>query len=66
MRDGAGAQAGPYVAKAESVALAVQDRAMFEQLLHQAVDVSTRHRNLQNEVMRERAVWLLEMTDDLF
>ncbi|WP_310643303.1 TRAP transporter TatT component family protein [Limnohabitans sp.] len=66
MRDGAGAQAGPYVAKAESIALAVQDRAMFEQLLHQAVDVSTRHRHLQNEVMRERAVWLLEMTDDLF
>jgi predicted anti-sigma-YlaC factor YlaD len=66
MRDGAGAQAGPYVAKAEGIALVAQDRAMFEQLLHQAVDVASRHRNLQNEVMRERAVWLLEMTDDLF
>ena len=66
MRDGAGAQAGPYVAKAESIALVAQDRAMFEQLLREAVDVATRHRNLQNEVMRERAVWLLEMTDDLF
>jgi len=66
MRDGAGAQAGPYVAKAEGIALAAQDRAMFEQLLHQAIDVATRHRNLQNEVMRERAVWLLEMSDDLF
>lgn len=66
MRDGAGAQAGPYVAKAESIALVAQDRVMFEQLLREAVDVATRHRNLQNEVMRERAVWLLEMTDDLF
>jgi hypothetical protein len=66
VRDGAGAQAGPYVAKAESMALAAQDRAMFEQLLHQAIDVATRHRNLQNEVMRERALWLLDMTDDLF
>ncbi len=66
MRDGAGEQAGPYVAKAESIALVAQDRVMFEQLLHQAVEVATRHRNLQNEVMRERAVWLLDMTDDLF
>lgn len=66
VRDGAGAQAGPYVAKAESLALAAQDRVMFEQLLHQAIEVATRHRNLQNEVMRERAVWLLDMTDDLF
>jgi len=66
MRDGAGTQAGPYVAKAESIALAAQDRVMFEQLLRQAVEVATRHRNLQNEVMRERAVWLLEMSDDLF
>jgi hypothetical protein len=66
MRDGAGEQAGPFVAKAESIALVAQDRVMFEQLLHQALEVATRHRNLQNEVMRERAVWLLDMTDDLF
>jgi hypothetical protein len=66
IRDGAGAQAGPYVAKAEGVALAAQDRVMFEQLLREALDVAARHRNLQNEVMRERAVWLLEMMDDLF
>lgn len=66
LRDGAGAQAGPYVAKAESMALVAQDRVMFEQLLRQAIEVATRHRNLQNEVMRERAVWLLDMTDDLF
>jgi hypothetical protein len=65
-REGAGTQAGPYVAKAESIALVAQDRVMFEQLLHQAVEVATRHRNLQNEVMRERAVWLLEISNDLF
>lgn len=66
LREGAGTQAGPYVAKAEAIALAAQDRVMFESLLHQAIDVATRHRHLQNEVMRERAVWLLDMADDLF
>jgi len=28
--------------------------------------VSAEHRNLPNEVMRERAQWLLETADDLF
>ena len=66
MRDGAGKQAGPYVAKAESIALVAQDRVMFERLLRQGLDVAARHRNLENEVMRERAIWLLGMADDLF
>jgi predicted anti-sigma-YlaC factor YlaD len=61
-----GQEAGPYVAKAESVALPAEDRKQFEQLLRQALDISKQHRSLQNEVMRERAQWLLASADDLF
>lgn len=63
---GRGEQAGPYVAKAESVALPADDRKQFEQLLKQAIDISKQHRSLPNEVMRERAQWLLASVDDLF
>lgn len=58
--------AGPWVARAESLALVNQDRQSFERLLHQALAISAAHKNLQNEVMRERAEWLLETADDLF
>jgi predicted anti-sigma-YlaC factor YlaD len=63
----AGENAGPYVAKAESIALAAGDRIQFEFLLRQALKAaaSARH-DLQNEVMRERAQWLLDSADDLF
>jgi hypothetical protein len=61
-----GKDAGPYVAKAEGVALPAEDKKMFEQLLNQALDISKQHRSLQNEVMRERAQWLLASMDDLF
>ena len=63
---GQGQEAGPYVAKAEGVALPAEDRKQFEQLLKQALDISQQHRSLQNEVMRERAQWLLSSVDDLF
>lgn len=63
---GQGKEAGPLVAKAEGVALANQDKLQFEQLLQQALKVSKQHRSLQNEVMRERAQWLLLSADDLF
>ncbi len=61
-----GQEAGPYVAKAEGLALPAQDQKQFEQLLLQAIAVSQQHRSLQNEVMRERAQWLLASMDDLF
>jgi hypothetical protein len=61
-----GQEAGPYVAKAEGVALPAEDKKLFEQLLHQALDISKQHRNLQNEVMLERAQWLLDAVEDLF
>jgi hypothetical protein len=63
---GAGRNAGPLVAKAEGIALPAGDRAAFEALLRQALAASKVRRDLANEVMRERAQWLLESADDLF
>jgi hypothetical protein len=54
------------VAKAEGVALPAEDKQQFEQLLNQALEISKQHRSLQNEVMRERAQWLLDSVEDLF
>ena len=61
-----GQSAGPWVAKAENIALKKQDRQAFTQWLNAAIQISQAHRNLENEVMRERANWLLETVDDLF
>lgn len=58
--------AGPWVGKAEGVALPAGDRAGFERLLQQAVTISAANPSLANAVMRERALWLLEVADDLF
>jgi hypothetical protein len=46
--------------------LPAEDRKQFELLLQQALTISQQHRSLQNEVMRERAQWLLSNVDDLF
>lgn len=65
----AGRSAGAYLAKAESYAQPAGDRILFEQLLQQALAVKDEAGSpltLQNEVMRRRARWLLEKTDDLF
>jgi predicted anti-sigma-YlaC factor YlaD len=64
-----GMQAAPYVTMAESVAVSVQDRMQFEQLLRQAlaIDVDARPQwRLANTVMQRRARWLLSRTDQLF
>ena len=66
MTASASKSAGVYVAKAENIALPQGDRAQFEALLQRALEVAARHRNLQNDIMRERAEWLLGMADDLF
>lgn len=63
---GAGNNAGAFVAKAEGIALPAQDRPAFEALLRQALGAASLRRDLQNEVMRERAQWLLDSADDLF
>jgi predicted anti-sigma-YlaC factor YlaD len=62
----AGKSAGPLLAKAEGIALPAGDRAAFDALLRQALLASDSRHDLQNEVMRERALWLLAIADDLF
>jgi predicted anti-sigma-YlaC factor YlaD len=63
---GAGRNAGPYVAKAEALALPAGDRQAFEDLLRQALAASAQRRDMSNQVMKARAEWLLGMADDLF
>ncbi|WP_255435027.1 TRAP transporter TatT component family protein [Rhodoferax sp. BLA1] len=58
--------AAAYVAKAEAIALPAGDRPAFESLLKQALVTSATNPDLSNSVMRERAIWLLDNTDDLF
>ena len=63
---GGNKNAGVFVARAEAIALPAGDRATFEALLRQALAAGANRRNLQNEVMHERAQWLLDTADDLF
>ncbi len=63
---GAGRHAGPYVAKAEALALPAGDRAGFESLLRQALAAGAARSDLGNLVLRERAQWLLATADDRF
>ncbi|CAN7475177.1 TRAP transporter TatT component family protein [Pseudorhodoferax sp. LjRoot39] len=63
-RYGAGRNAGVFVARAE--ALARDDRALFERLLRQALEAAAAHPDLGNQVMGERAQWLLDTIDDRF
>lgn len=65
----AGKSVGALVAKAEGYALPAGDRAMFSELLEQALTIRNEPGSplsLSNEVMRRRATWLLERTDELF
>jgi hypothetical protein len=61
-----GKNAGALVAKAESIALPAGNREAFEALLHQALAASAARPGLDNDIMRERAQWLLEHAGDLF
>lgn len=61
-----GRSAGPYVARAETLALPAGDRPAFEALLRQALEIGAAHPDLGNQVMRERARWLLDTADDRF
>lgn len=62
----AGRQAGVFVAQAEALALPAGDRGAFEALLRQALAASDARRDLGNEVMRQRALWLLDTADERF
>ncbi|HET7537006.1 MAG TPA: TRAP transporter TatT component family protein [Candidatus Didemnitutus sp.] len=64
-----GRQASPYVALAESVYIQQQDRAGFDQRLHEALAIDPNaapERRLVNMVMQRRARWLLDRIDELF
>lgn len=64
-----GFQAAPYVALAESVSVAKQDRREFERLLRQAIAVDPGKRpewRLANVVMQRRASRLLAHADQMF
>lgn len=62
----AGRQAGVFVAQAEALALPAGDRPAFEALLRQALAASEVRRDVSNEVMRQRALWLLATADERF
>jgi predicted anti-sigma-YlaC factor YlaD len=64
-----GLQAAPYVALAESVSVARQDRREFESLLRQAIAIDPEKRpewRLANAVMQRRANRLLAHADQMF
>lgn len=64
-----GMSAGALLAKAEGYAQPAGDRAMFANLLEQALAIKDEPGSTmttQNEVMRRRGQWLLGRIDDLF
>lgn len=64
-----GMQAAPYVAFAEAVTVAEQDRDEYRRLLEQALTIDTDavpEWRLANLVMQRRARWLLAHTDEYF
>ncbi|HUL41689.1 MAG TPA: TRAP transporter TatT component family protein [Burkholderiales bacterium] len=64
-----GQQVAPYVAFAEAVCVANQNRAEFQVLLQRALAVNAEAApqwRLANVVMQRRARWLLQRTDQLF
>ena len=64
-----GGLASPYVAFAESVSVANQNRDEFEELLRSALAIDPNARvesRLANIVSQRRAQWLLDHTDELF
>jgi predicted anti-sigma-YlaC factor YlaD len=64
-----GAKAGPYVAYAETVCVAMQNRAEFIAKLQQALAIDPASQpqwRLENRVMQRRARWLLGQADQLF
>lgn len=64
-----GLEAGPFLALAESVSIAGQDRAGFEALLNRALQINVNAKpesRLENLILQRRARWLLSRADRLF
>lgn len=69
IQQSSGLSAGPLLAKAEGYALPAGDRQGFETLLQRALAIKhlpDSPLSTQNEVMRNRARWLMDKADDLF
>ena len=69
VRLSAGQKAGPFVALAESVSVAAQNRGEFVALLERAIRIDPSARpewRLENTIMQRRARWLLTQADQLF
>jgi hypothetical protein len=69
MRLSDGQKAGPYVAYAESVCVALQNRREFVAMLERATAIDPAAHpewRLENAVMQRRARWLLTQADQLF
>lgn len=63
-----GHKASPYVALAEAVAVPAQDRAAFDKLLQQALDIDIEaypDLRLANQIAQDRARWLQKHVEDL-
>jgi len=58
--------ASVWLAKAEGIAQPAGDRAAFETLLRQAQRAAAARPDLSNQLMRDRAQWLLDQAADLF
>ena len=61
-----GESAGPWVTRAEVLAVSQHDQKMFTESLQQACAIAKLHTSLGNEVMCARAHWLLTQVDELF
>ena len=61
-----GKQVAPLISKAENWAVATQNKEAFKLLLNQAIELARSQNDLTNTVMRRRAQWLLDSTDNLF
>lgn len=61
-----GTSVAALVVRAEALAVPAGDRAAFERLLRQAVNAAAPRRDLASQVLRERAMWLLDTVDDRF
>ena len=55
-----------HVAMAETLALPSGDRKRFEALLKKAIEISDKVPTLGNQVMKDRAQWLLDTADERF
>jgi hypothetical protein len=58
--------AGPWVAKAEAIALAEGDRESFERFLLRGMEIAANAPSLHNQAMLAQARWLMANADELF